>query len=208
MGLPKESLVLNGESMLNRQLRLLRSVSRSVSVIGRYESDPDSHTFETLSRDVEVLNRSGEVRFTRDLMPDAGPLGGIYSALRATRTEFNLVLACDLPFVIAGLLRYLIESAVATKADITVPKSREGEYQPVCAVYRRRALGAIRASLLCGQKKVTRFFPDVQCNVILWNELARKGLSPRVFDNMNTPEEYEAAKRSVNVEFSAKVPRA
>ena len=144
-----------------------------------------------------MIRISTDAPLISDFIPGRGPLGGIYSGLRATRTEFNMFLACDLPFVSARLLRFVIERAVVGEADVTVPESRDGEYQPLCAVYRKRALPAIRASLARGQNKVMRFFRYIQCCVISWAELAGEGFPAWVFDNMNTPEEYQAVKRTI-----------
>jgi molybdopterin-guanine dinucleotide biosynthesis protein A len=190
MGMPKENLVLEGERMLDRQMRLLRSVSRSVAVVGAGASGIGvGHA--------ELVGAFADTPFIADVIPARGPLGGIYSGLRSTRTEFNLFLACDLPFVNARLLRFILQRALAGGADVTIPECREGEYQPLCAVYRRRARRAIRMNLARGQNKVTRFFPHVHCCVISWSEIARAGFPPRVFDNMNTPEEYDAARQSI-----------
>src|SRR5437016_4184166 len=194
MGIPKENLVLGGERMLDRQIRLLRSVSRSVAAIGAGADSGNSRLVDTWV-DEPV---TGGVPVMSDVIQGRGPLGGIYSGLSWTRTEFNLFLACDLPFVNARLLRYIVERALAGGADVTIPECREGAYQPLCAVYRRRARHAVRANLARGQNKVTRFFPRVHCCVIPWSEVARAGFPPRVFDNMNTPEEYDAAKQSID----------
>jgi molybdopterin-guanine dinucleotide biosynthesis protein A len=180
MGEDKSKLVLAGEAMLERQLRLLRSVCRSVAVLGPAGSHP--------GLDVSVFP---------DELDGRGPLGGLYTALGRTRTEFNLVLGCDLPFLETGFLRYLCRRALDTQADVTVPESRRGRFEPLCAVYRRRALEAVRRSLESGENKVSRFFSQVRTEVIPWRDLSRAGFSPRIFVNMNTPQDYEAAKKVV-----------
>src|ERR1041385_5135591 len=70
MGRSKETLLIDGESMLERQVRVLRSVVRRVAVIGAaggYLSD-------------------FKVSFITDAVAGRGPLGGIYTALVESRT--------------------------------------------------------------------------------------------------------------------------
>jgi len=181
MGRDKAKLVLAGKTMLERQVRLLRAVCRSVAVVGPPEVYPGL-----------------EIPTFPDEVPGRGPLGGIYSALHRTRTEYNLFLGCDLPFMQERFLRWLAGKALQHHADATVPKTREG--QPLCAVYRRQALAGIRYRLASGRNEVRSFFPRVHRRVIPWREIAREGFSPRIFANMNTPEDYELARRIMNSE--------
>ncbi len=181
MGCPKASLRLDGESMLERQIRLLRSVAHRVTVVG----GPTGYLQEI------------DAPYVPDVVTGRGPLGGIYTALLQSRTEFSLVLGCDLPFVNRNLLACLMLRAKADGSDVAVPRSPDGRLQPLCAVYRRRALYAVRTRLALGQNKLSSFFPMVRCTAIPWRELADAGVRPRVFDNMNTPEEYEYARRRV-----------
>ncbi len=178
MGRAKDQLVVGDEKMLDRQIRLLHAVSRSVVLLGP----------------VERLGRL-DVPVVRDKQPGLGPLGGIATALGATRTEYNLFLGCDLPFITAQFLRFLCDKALASEADATVPESLRRQLHPTCAIYRRRARGVVRASLESGNFRVRGFFPRVECRVLSWPEIARHGFQPRIFDNMNTPADYEAAKR-------------
>jgi len=189
LGRPKAALVLGDETMLARQVRLLKSVSRSVAVVGR------SAGFEGLEARGTGSALGGDVRLLPDELPGGGPLGGIYSGLAWTRTEFNLFLGCDLPFMEARFLRYLAAKALACGADVTVPESQDGRLQPLAAVYRRRARAAVKASLESGENKVTRFYSRVRCEAVKWPEIAREGFPPHIFDNMNTPADYENAVR-------------
>jgi len=94
-------------------------------------------------------------------------------------------------------LRYLAAKALACGADVTVPESRDGKLQPLAAVYRRRARAAVKASLESGENKVTRFYSRVRCEVVKWPEIAHAGFPQRIFDNMNTPADYENAVRQL-----------
>ncbi len=176
MGRPKEQLILGDETMLARQVRLLQSVARTVAVLGPEEGS-------------SALN----VEFIPDDSPGRGPLGGIATALAWTQAEFNLFLGCDMPFLDAPFLRFLCREAIASQADATVPESPGSRLHPTCAVYRRRALKAIRASFARGDLSVRSFYPRVSCNVLRWQEIARAGFSEMIFENVNTPEDYRSA---------------
>jgi molybdenum cofactor guanylyltransferase len=181
MGRPKESLRINGESMLERQIRVLRSVVRRVVVVGGAAGYLDEF----------------DVPIVPDAVANRGPLGGIYTALLESRTDFNLVLGCDLPFVSRELLACLVLRAMADGSEVTVPVSCEGRLQPLSAVFRRRALYAVRTRLALGENKLRGFFPRVRCAAIPWRELAAAGFRAPLFDNMNTLEEYEYARKRI-----------
>jgi molybdopterin-guanine dinucleotide biosynthesis protein A len=97
----------------------------------------------------------------------------------------------------ARLLRYLVRQALDARADVTLavtPRCR----QPLCAVYRRRTLPAVRRSLMAGRGKVTSFLAAVQVRVLPWPELASAGFRSSIFDNLNTPADYAGALKRVN----------
>jgi molybdenum cofactor guanylyltransferase len=189
MGQPKELLILGGETMVERQVRSLRAVAEEVMVIGWASKLSASKMPKGLRN----------LRIVPDDLPGRGPLGGIYTGLKQTRTEYNLFLSCDMPFVDAGFLEYLCRRALESQADVTVPKSHERLLNPLCAVYRRRALPAILASLNASEYKISRFFPRVRCDVIPRRDIARAGFAAMIFDNMSTIEDYEAAKRNLSI---------
>lgn len=56
----------------------------------------------------------------RDLVQRCGPLGGIYTALRTSRAEAELFLACDMPFVPVELLRRLLQQAESSRRAVFV----------------------------------------------------------------------------------------
>lgn len=187
MGRDKSQLQLGGVTMVERQLRLLRSVCHFVGVIGPPEK----------FKGLVIPGLPEEVPCWPDDLSGRGPLAGLLTGLRRTRTEFNLFLGCDLPYTQARFLHFLCERALAVEADVTIPQSRGHGLEPICAVYRRRALGAIRTRLEAGENKVSSFFSRARCQVIPWREIARAGFAPRIFDNMNTPGDYEAAKAAI-----------
>jgi|SRR5579871_1915185 len=77
-GRDKTAIVVEGQTILDRQLRILTPVAADVTVV----------------RD--------------DIVPGCGPLGGLHTALTRARHDIVFVLACDMPHVTAPLVSYLV----------------------------------------------------------------------------------------------------
>ena len=176
MGQDKAFLELGGRSLLARAMEIAESVTPTVRIVAPQEK------FLTIARTIE------------DVYTGCGPLGGIHSALASTSTELNLVMAVDLPFVGAEFLSYLVSQATQVTALVTVPEGAKG-YQPLCAVYRRDFRETAENALKKKKHKIDALFDTVETRVITEQEMTRMGFSPRMFQNLNTPEELRKAER-------------
>ena len=176
MGADKAFLQLEGRTLLQRALELVGTVTADVRVVGA------GTKFAVFAPVVE------EVYAAR------GPLGGIHAALSATRTESNLILAVDLPFVEARFLAWLAEQARTGYAVVTVPRAAGG-LQPLCAVYRREFCELAERALAAGRNKIDTLFRETTVRIIEEDELARFAFPATMFDNLNTPQEWEQAGR-------------
>lgn len=172
----KALLELDGVPLLVRTARLVESIVGPATVVG----NPENY-------------RSFGLRVVADDWPSAGPLGGIATALRASNAAWNLVVACDLPYLTRAWLAYLISRALASDADAALPMNVRGA-EPLCAMYHKRCEPAIRAALEEGTRKVTDGLEGVRVEYIepvAWKAFDSSGL---LFKNMNSPEDYEEAR--------------
>ncbi|MCY4465602.1 MAG: molybdenum cofactor guanylyltransferase [Chloroflexi bacterium] len=126
-----------------------------------------------------------------DALPGKGSLGGIYTALFAAKSEFVLVLACDMPFVKSSLLRYMIEQ-IDDDCDIVVPRV-DGYPQGIHAIYRKTCLQPIREQLLRDRLKIIGFYPAVRVTYLDEADYAAHDPLAQSFTNLNTPTELEEA---------------
>src|SRR3954467_1325787 len=62
-------------------------------------------------------------RVVLDIFPQAGPLGGIHAALKRTRTDLNLILPVDMPFLKREFLTHMLHVALKNTAVVTVPRT-------------------------------------------------------------------------------------
>jgi molybdopterin-guanine dinucleotide biosynthesis protein A len=144
-----------------------------------------------------------DLRLVSDLKPGRGALGGLYTAIAASSRSMVAVVACDMPFASATLLRAASRILVEEDVDVVIPgaapraeqagKSVEG-YEPLHAVYRRETcLPAIEAAIDADQWKVIAWFPQVKVRVLTPDEIKEYDPSGLAFWNVNTPEEFSKA---------------
>jgi molybdopterin-guanine dinucleotide biosynthesis protein A len=131
------------------------------------------------------------VRRAADLRPDAGSLGGIHAALVHAGGP-ALVVAWDMPFVTAPLLRAL--RAAGADADAVVPESDSKRgLEPLCAFYGPACVPAIERRLDAGDRRVVSFYEDVRVRRLEAAAVAHFGDPARLFLNVNTPAELALA---------------
>jgi molybdopterin-guanine dinucleotide biosynthesis protein A len=173
-GRDKSALVVDGRTILERQIAELSSLSDDMLIVG----GPVARPFQ--SRDVRII---------ADLIPGCGPLGGVHAALTEARGEAVFVVACDMPYVTAALGACLLE--LARDADLVVPRTEHG-YHPLCAVYTRACLAPIARRLDQRRLALRDLVADaaVRARVVTAEDIGRFGDAQRLFANVNTPAEY------------------
>ena len=125
-----------------------------------------------------------------DVFPNCGSLGGIYTGLYASSTEWSLVTACDMPFLSAPLLAHM--AGLRDGADAVVPIV-DGRPEPTHALYARRCLPAIEKRLRAGQLKISGFFDDVSVRYVPENDVKLFDPDLLSFFNINRPEDLARA---------------
>ena len=167
-GLDKSRLAVGGRRIIERQLAALSQVAPHILVV----SD-NPHRF-----------RACGLRVCGDLLPGAGPLGGLHAALTRSPSRRTLVVAGDLPFLSGAFLRHL--SSRTPHADAVVPRNADG-LQPLCAVYDRRCLDAIRTRIARGQRRLADLAEALAVTEVEPQEVAAFDPDGMMLFNVNTP---------------------
>jgi molybdopterin-guanine dinucleotide biosynthesis protein A len=166
MGLDKALLPFEGRPLALRVADEVANVCGSVALVG----DPEKYGHLGLP-------------VAPDEFPGLGPLAGIETALRVTATDWNLIVACDMPALDPSIFGQLFEACLAGgNADAALPQYPGGRVEPLCAVYHRRCHAAIRAALLAGVRKVTDSLRALELRYV-------RVASDAPFANLNTPED-------------------
>ncbi len=186
MGTDKAALSLEGQTLLERALATVRAVTGEVLVRGSKE------------------RYGGFGPVIEDIFPDCGPLGGIHAALTYLTKQANakpgagrklaLIIAVDTPFLSPEFLSFMAQRAIESGAVVTTPEIA-GYTQPLCSVYSTEFLEIAEQALKTGVYKIVPLFPSDKTCVITPAEMARFAFTPEMFDNLNTPEDLERARR-------------
>jgi molybdopterin-guanine dinucleotide biosynthesis protein A len=175
MGYNKVSLRLTEgkdcPTLLDRTMSLLKKVCGRAVVIGQ--------------------NVPGYACFP-DIAAGCGPVGGIASALEATRSAC-LILACDLPFMEESILKRLVAARRARPDGVLVTSCKQletGYPEALVAIYEFGALPYFQASLAQRLLKIRLVVPQERQHFLFYS-----GEESRCFFNINTPEALEAARK-------------
>jgi molybdopterin-guanine dinucleotide biosynthesis protein A len=190
MGQPKAWLEIGGERMLQRVVRRVREVATTVVVVA------------APGQDIPELPEG--VRVARDEVSGRGPLQGIAAGLAALAGEVDAayVSSTDVPFLHPALIRRL--AALREGYDIVVPRA-QGHFHPLAAVYGMNAHAEIEALLAEGRLRPFFLFERMRTLVadeaLLLEGEELRGADPALASlrNINTPEEFAAAQREIEM---------
>jgi molybdenum cofactor guanylyltransferase len=167
MGRDKALLPLGGATMVEQIASIVRDAVGSVTLIGPV------HKYANLGFPI---------------MPDAvencGPIGGLYTALLCSASDWNLIVACDMPDLTGAFLKQLLAASEASDADCVVPE-KDGKTHPLCAVYHRRLLRTAESAIHHKLFKMQDFISTLR--TVRWPVPDAGPLQ-----NMNTPLEWNA----------------
>jgi molybdenum cofactor guanylyltransferase len=173
MGLDKAAVVIAGEPLWQRQLRLLR------------ELRPE--TFWVSAR-TTVTWCPPEIEVVADRPPSRGPLSGVAAGLRRLQTSHLLVLAIDLPQITAEHLRKLWNLA---RPGIGVVPLHGDYLEPLCAFYPAEAAVAAEEALHSSDASLQHFAQTLlsRSQVQVYDLSSEER---QLYLNMNTPSDLRA----------------
>lgn len=170
LGTDKVILPWQGENLLTKAVRTLQDCNLRVKVSTRASrSLPEG--FEYIFDEEENL----------------GPLGALYSILRAT-SEPCLVIPCDLPFMQPATLQKLMAARTGTKLITTFKQSNTGFIEALVAIYEPASLPFFAAAKAKEIRQLNLVIPqELQDHVIYTPEESLP------FLNINYPKDLARA---------------
>ena len=133
-----------------------------------------------------------KLKIVSDTYPGKGPLGGIYTGLEVSDSVYNLVVACDMPFLNQALLRYMIQ--LSPNFDLVVPRW-SNKVEPLHAVYSKTCLAPVESLLKQGSLRITQLFTSLRVRYVETEEIDRFDPKHLSFFNINTQADLETARK-------------
>jgi molybdopterin-guanine dinucleotide biosynthesis protein A len=182
LGRDKVRETVGADSLLGRVLARLAPFNRDIIIVTAAE------------KSLPPLNGFQRARVVTDIYPGKGSLGGIYTGLAESSSPYNLVVACDMPFLNQALLRYMM--GLAAGFDLVVP--RLGELvEPLHAVYSKGCLAHIEGLLRRGNLEVRTIFDLVKVRYVDSAEIDQFDPEHLSFFNINTEADLAKARQMV-----------
>jgi molybdopterin-guanine dinucleotide biosynthesis protein A len=184
MGRDKSMLDIGGQPLVSRVVRRLRLAVPRVVVVG-------PQTLRPVVPDCTVVP---------DRVPGLGPLGGLASALAEVEAAWLFMVACDMPFVAAPLVRAMLDLAMThVEAQAVVLQGPKG-WEPLHAVYARSCEAVVGTQLRSADHALTALLERL--TVRAFPAHAAAALDPRGLSafNANTPDEWHRALRLADEE--------
>ena len=136
MGKDKALIKIDGKTLIENTLEKIKDYCIKVII-----SANNSESYSFLNHEIIV-----------DEQPGLGPLGGIYSCLKHSKAEKNLVMAVDIPFINKGFIENLLKHM--EDGDIVVPVNENKKIEPLCAIYSKSVIPYVEKMINSNDLKV------------------------------------------------------
>jgi molybdenum cofactor guanylyltransferase len=172
MGSNKALLQLGKYNLLEHSINLLQQFSDTI-LISTGNANLSYNNLKTVT----------------DVFENIGPISGIYSSLSASKTEHNIIVSCDMPFISPECIAYLI--ARINQNHIVLPQI-DGFVQSLTGYFNKQIVKKIEAEIEKNHFKPIQLFRQLNAKIISI-EKSLPFYSEHLFFNINTEEDYKRA---------------
>ena len=167
MGADKGLLKYNGKMMVEYPLELLAKFCDKILI----------------SVNSENYNAFG-YEIIADEIANAGPAGGIAATLKTSKTDWNIVIGCDMPNLNDVLIQKLIAEVGALDGIVPI---HDGMIEPLVAIYHRSIYTHIEKHLKEGRNAIYLILKDLKIKYVDISPLLEE--FPNLLSNVNSPKD-------------------
>jgi len=166
-GSPKWQATINGRSILDRIWGVCNGFENRY-VIGKEKPDSISYPFIKDELDIQA------------------PINGLFTAFNNAKTDWILLLSCDLPLIDSKVFEKLWASR-NDNCDAVIPKAN-GKTQVICGFYHKRILSTIESEIQNGNFSLFKLLEKLNSILINFGNDQR-------FLNMNTKKDMRIVEK-------------
>jgi molybdenum cofactor guanylyltransferase len=122
-----------------------------------------------------------------DELPVKAAMIGLYSCLKQSQTDWNLLLPCDMPLIDTGLFRFLLQHSPGY--EVVIPVHHEDCMEPLCGLYNRSVLPVLEQKISIQQYSMQEFLVSTLCRLVVIDN-RQDFFHERMFSNINTPGDF------------------
>jgi molybdopterin molybdotransferase len=174
---------IGNQSLLERVLSTLSTFNREMIVVIAEDSS------------LPELTGYPKLKIVRDIYPGKGSLGGVYTGLVSSNSFYNVVVACDMPFLNLDLIRYMI--SIAESADAVIPKTLNNVLEPLHAIYSKKCINFIESLLNQNRLSILELYPMIRVRHIESSEINQFDVKHLSFFNVNTENDLKTGKELI-----------
>lgn len=167
MGTDKALLEVEGISLLEGMINKLKPLCSEIIISSNHKSHA-KYGFPVYEDEVS----------------DCGPIGGLYTCLAKSKTDWNLVVSVDSAYIEPEFLRFLVDNAA--DSDAVIPLWERGK-EPLIALYKRSCITVLNQMINDRNYKMHNLFQLLKIKYVGADEWVKK--YPKLFYNLNRPED-------------------
>lgn len=124
-----------------------------------------------------------------DEIKNCGPVGGIYSCIKAVKADFYAVISCDVPNVPVQLFSDMFSNI--KKADLICPIDDKGRRQPLISIFSSSCLITIEKELLAGNYKMMKLLDLLKTKTFTITDKLPY-YNSKLLLNANSPKDFDS----------------
>lgn len=168
MGFDKCEVRINGKLLIEVIARQLEQVFENVILISN-----DKYKLKDI-----------KYKVLEDIIPNSGPLGGIYTALNHTTSKYTFVTACDMPVISLDYIKYMKE-LIKSQSLNGVASNNSGFIEPMYAFYSREMLSTFKNELKENNFKMLNVINKCNMYIVKDEKVREFSRNMNIFTNLN-----------------------
>jgi molybdopterin-guanine dinucleotide biosynthesis protein A len=168
MGNDKGMMLYRGQELVKYSISLLQHFCATIIISSNRE---------------DLYSKFG-YKVVHDIYKEIGPIGGIYSVLKESKTEKNLILSCDIPLLSEELFDEILLNVHGH--DIVVPKHSNGHLEPLAGYYSKDIIPSIEELIRNKDYKMINLINTSNAGFV---EVEKLNNGSSQFRNINTPQD-------------------